>query len=103
MQPLLRRETRKPLHPCDGPHCSSFPCGQPEPTHVSCTEDAMVAQSQVREGLFEITLRYRSFVSNHAPHICEMRRSSRTAANAATHRKCCHPPVTCANIRACSR
>jgi len=36
MQPLLRRETRKPLHPCDGrrvhPHWSSVPCGRP--THA---------------------------------------------------------------------
>src|SRR5262245_66548770 len=54
----------------------------------------MVAQSQVREGLCEIRLRYRSFVSHHAPHVCEMRRSSRTAANAATRGKCCHLPVT---------
>src|SRR5262245_65123526 len=36
MQPLLRRETRKPLHACDGrrvhPHWSSVPCGRP--THA---------------------------------------------------------------------
>src|SRR5215472_1425164 len=54
------------------------------PTHVSCTEDAMVEQSQVREGLCEITSRYRSFVSNHAPHVCKMRRYRRDAAKAAT-------------------
>src|SRR5262249_44272306 len=47
--------------------------------------------------------RYRSFVSHHAPHVCEMRRSSRDAANAATRGKCCHLPVTPANIRACYR
>src|SRR5262249_39817155 len=51
-----------------------------ESTHVSCTEDAMVEQSQVREGLCEITSRYRSFVSNHAPHVCKMRRYRRDAA-----------------------
>src|SRR5215472_10880932 len=55
-----------------------------EPAHVSCTVDAMVEQSQVREGLCEITSRYRSFVSNHAPHVCEMRRYRRDAAKAAT-------------------
>src|SRR5262245_66472759 len=59
----------------------------------------MVKQSQVREGLCEITLHYRSFVSNHAPHVCEipvaMRQTRRTRG------KCCHPPVTSANIRAC--
>src|SRR5262249_52492926 len=74
-----------------------------EPTHASCTEDAMVEQSQVREALCEIRLRYRSFVSHPAPHVCEMRRSSRDAANAATRGKCCHLPVTPANIRACYR
>src|SRR5262249_56772430 len=55
-----------------------------EPAHVSCTEDATAEQSQVREGLFEITLRYRSFDSNHAPHVCgnNMRRSSRDCCDA---------------------
>ena len=54
---------------------------------VSCTEDAMVERSQVREELFEITPRYRSFVSNHAPHVCEMQRSNRGLAKAATRGK----------------
>jgi hypothetical protein len=60
-----------------------------ESTHVSCTEDAMVEQSQVRDGLFEITSRYRSFDPNHAPHVCgnNMRRSSHDAAEAATTRR----------------
>jgi hypothetical protein len=51
----------------------------------------MVEQSQVCEGLFEITLRYRSFVSDHAPHVREMRQYSRDAAKAATHGKTLSP------------
>src|SRR5262249_47274520 len=74
-----------------------------EPAHVSCTEDAMVEQSQVREGLCEITSRSRSFASTHAPRVCKMGLSSRPPENATTRRKCCHPPVTSANIRACCR
>src|SRR5262249_35687066 len=44
----------------------------------------MVKQSQVREGLCEITLHYRSFDSNHARHVCEtpvpMRQTRRRVA-----------------------
>src|SRR5262249_43966630 len=58
----------------------------------------MVKQSQVREGLCEITLHYRSFVSNHAPHVCEIPVRCGKRGDAW---QCCHPPVTSANIRAC--
>src|SRR5262245_17063754 len=64
-----------------------------EPAHVSCTEHPTAEQSQVRDGLFEIALRYRSFVSNHAPHVCGngMRRFGRDAAKAATRGKTLSP------------
>src|SRR5262245_13006090 len=57
-----------------------------ESAHVSCTEDAMLEQSQVRDGL-EITSPDGSFDPNHASHVCgnNMRRSSR--AKAPTRRK----------------
>jgi len=83
---VMRRETRKPLHPLDRwrvhPHCLSVAVRTAEPTQASCTEDVMVEQSQVCDGPFEITLHYRSFASNHAPHVCgnNTRRSSRDAA-----------------------
>src|SRR5215470_19762356 len=87
MQPLLRRETRKP-RAMGGGFIHSVRAFRAEPTHVSCTQDGMVEQSQVREGLLEITLRYRSFLSDHAPHVREMRQSSCDAANAAARREC---------------
>src|SRR5262245_28472895 len=70
------------------------------PTHASCTEDAMAEQSQVREGLCEIRLRYRSFVSHHAPHVCEMRQSQLRCCKRGDARQIYHLPVTPANIRA---
>src|SRR5262249_44985295 len=61
----------------------------------------MVKQSQVREGRCEITLHYRSFDSNHAPQVCEMRQSQLRCGKRGDAWQCCHPPVTSANIRAC--
>src|SRR5262249_22344878 len=61
-----------------------------ESTHISCTEDAMAEQSQLRDGL-ETTSGYRSLDCNHASHMCgnNMRRSSR--AKAPTRRKILSP------------
>jgi len=73
-----------------------------ESAHVSCTEDAMAEQSQLRDGL-EITSRYRSFDSNHAPHVREMRNPVALLQTRRRAAKCCHPPVTSANFRACCR
>lgn len=61
-----------------------------EPTQVFCTEDALVEQSQVCEGLFDITLLYRSFVSNRAHHVCEIK-CGRSSRDAATRRKMLSP------------
>jgi|SRR6516164_7819124 len=110
MQSLLYRETRMPLHSRDARRVQHvfepLRVWTARPTHASCTEDSMVEQSQVCDVLFHITCRYRAFDPNHAPpHVNRknMRRRSRRAAEAATRRECCHPPVTHANIRACAR
>ena len=113
MQPL-RRQTRKPsMRLMDGGFIQIVRASSLRTAgsaHVSCTEDAISAPktlwwSNHRSvmGLSRITLRYRSFVSDHALHVCEIGRSTRDAANAAPRRKCCHPPVTSAHIRACCR
>src|SRR5215813_7564465 len=102
------------LHALDGwrihTDCSSFFPADAGSAHVSCTEDAIPAPktlwwSNHRSviGPFEITVHYRSFDSDHALHVCEIGQSTRDAANAAPRRKCCHPPVTSVNIRACCR
>src|SRR5262245_57013305 len=96
MQPVLRRKTRKPsMRSMDGGFIQIVRAScvrTAEPAHLSCTEDAMVEQSQVRDGLFEITLRYRSFDPNHAPYVCgNMRRCSCHAAAAPTRRKMLSP------------